>query len=485
MPSIPLLSAPDNVATATLPASARASQAPAGSRAATISPVLRPTVRANTDMYAGLAAAGQRIGEGIGAWGDLGVRIKGAMDYAAVTKANTTMQAAYQRFQTELEDPSNPENGDVTTWMPRWQERMTGLKESLNDDPAVKAISPAAKLRLDTQMSDWEKLSATQLNHQATVRQLENAKGTVEADYNAKLRTGDLEGAIKTVTDAVPFGIIHQAEAQQLIASAGRKAEHYQATALIMQDPIAAEGALTDRDKDGKPTTFTKLDDDSRLQLTFEAHRRAVQLRSEVAADLFERSQAGTPAPADEVNELVRQGRLTPAQAKQYLKPPKPEFEPTKFASIINDISSYDPAKDANRTQYAALMARAAYDADLKGPAAADAVELLKKKLDPKNPLNSPVSRDAVAAVDDAFKKGLYGKFEVTLPPTAENGYTATKKLDPKIYAQAQQEKMKNLDAVNRYIEANPNATRAEVFKFISGLHEEAIATQGAKLFQK
>jgi hypothetical protein len=461
MPSIPLVSAP-------------------------IPPTTGNTaVRANPGMYDAVGAAGARLGQGFEAMGDLGTRIKHAQDYAAITKAGTAMQTAFEQFQTELNDPNNPENGDEKTWGPRWQERQAALKEQMAQDDSLKSLSPAARLHLDTQMQDWTKQTSTQIGHQATVRSLENAKGAVVADYNTKLRTGDIDGAVKAVQGAVPYGIIHPEEAGVLVASANRKADHYQASALIMQDPIAAEGALSEKDKDGKPTEFTHLDDDSRLQLTFEAHRRAMQLKQETAADLFERQQQGTPASPDEVNELVKQGRLSPTQAKQYLKPPKPEFDTDKFAGLMTDIAGYDPLKDTDRSQYAKLMARAAYDADIKGPAASDAVEMLKKKSDPKSVLNSPVAKDAVAAVDDAFKKGLYGKFTVTEPATAANGYTPKTVTDAKIYAQAKAEQLKTLDAVNRYIEQNPNASRAEVFKFISGLHEQAIATQGAKLFVK
>lgn len=482
MPTIPLLSAPDNVASSSLPAGAHPGPGPAMLHPSTLSPTLAPAVRANTGMFDAVGAAGAHIGEGISAVGDLGFRIKAAKDYAAVTKASTVMQAAYQQFQTELEDPNNPENGDTSTWLPRWQERTAQLKETMGEDPAIKGLSAGARLHLDTQMAGWEKLSATQLGHQATVRQLEDAKGTVLADYNTKLRTGDLAGAVKTVSDAVPFGIIHKAEAQQLVASAARKVEHYQATSLIMQDPIAAEGALTDKDKDGKPVNFPHLDDDSRLTLSFEAARRARELRTQTASDLFQRQQDGNPAPADEVMALVQQGRLTAPQARAYLKPPKPEFDPMKFAEVMSDISTYDPTKDPNRIQYSKLMARAAYDADIKGPAAADAVELLKKKGDPKSDLNKPVVKAGEAAIEDMFRIGGYGQYQKRVPIPESQGGGFRTEINPGAKQAAQVIMARNLDSFHTWAEAHPNATHEEAQKYINSLNANHATNNASRL---
>jgi hypothetical protein len=148
----------------------------------------------------------------------------------------------------------------------------------------------------------------------------------------------------------------------------------------------------------------------------------------------------------------------------------------TRFAEVLTEINAYDPVRDSGRQRYAELFAQAQL---LGTQMATDAIARLKEKADPSDVLNQPVAKESMKLVEEAFDRGLYGSFEKF------EGYGNDRKkvVDPKAYAAAVETKARNQDALAAFLKAKPQATREEAAKFVAGLHADAVARQGARLF--
>jgi hypothetical protein len=240
-----------------------------------------------------------------------------------------------------------------------------------------------------------------------------------------------------------------------------------------------------------------EMGDTMRKTLVFRAHKAATYMRRDSLAlwdTAIREFQTGDgPMPDKEaiLEEAKHQG-IPQSVIERKFKPPgaAKEFDAEGKATLMTKIANYDPSTDnafVDRTNIESEI----YGLHLPAQAQTELLERLKHKGDPKDPINSPVAKDAIGAINQSFKIGLYGKFSQNVGYTfdgkragpGENAAEVRKEINPEVYARAKEEQMRNLDAVNAWLKENPAATREQAFKFVSGLHETAIATQGARVF--
>jgi hypothetical protein len=447
---------------------------------------LEEPARAQMGLAGTIGDAGQELAA-------FGQKIQGVVNYGIRADADRQMRQASADFQA-----SRAGRTDEGDWENQWKQKSAETQAAIYDQHNV---GPMLRRQLDVDFKNWDQANAIEVRTIARKQMINRAVERADMDANMAAKDGDEQGVItaikgrnyngKSLTD---LGALFPEQAEQLVKKNLAAMDHYAAAHLITNDPITAEQALAEEDKNGKPVNFKRITPENRLTLQFEAHRLATQAKAGTAADFFNRKQAfltgeGPDIPPAEVRQAAVQGRLTPAQAKQFLKPPKPDFDPGKFAALTNDIANYDPNKDTDKSGYAALVARAAYDPDIKGPAASDAMEMLKKKADPKSLFNSPEAKAGNELINENFKRGIYGSIsKLTQAPDG----SWKMKTDPKGLAQAQTMRAQAQTALDGWLAKpeNSKATPAAVQHFIStfnrtartnALFAPAINTQTAK----
>lgn len=405
--------------------------------------------------------------------GEFAQKMQATVNYGIAAEADRTMRQASADFMA-----SRAGRTDEHDWVNQWNEKANDTWQQIQEK---NAIGPALRRQLTQNFKDWQQANGVEVQTMARKQMINRSieRASLAADEAAK--DGDERGVREVLEPLAKIGAAYPEQVQAMVKKYTDKIDHYQAATLIDNDPILAEKILNETDKNGKPVNFTRLTPENRLTLQFEAHRLATQQRVETANDFFMRKQnflagAGPDVSVDEVRDAVRAGRLTATQAKSFLKAPKAEFNPDKFASLYNDIASYDPAKDVTKKQYSDLMARAAYDPELKGPAASDAVEMLKKKMDPKSEYNTPAAKSGNALIAQNFRLGIYGRTTYRVlddNPKSDTYGSWITKTDAKGLAQAQRVRAETQTALDKWLAdpKNQGATPAQVQEFVAGLN--------------
>ncbi len=415
----------------------------------------------------GLAGTIGQAGEVLG---NVSQKMQEVANYSILSDADRQMRKATADFHASLAGRT-----DETNWEKDWLDKADEVRQGIYDQHGA---GPALQRQLDTHFKDWTQANGIEVRSLARKQTINRAveRANLAADEAAK--DGDEPGVKAALEPLISLGAAYPEQVQGMVLKHLDRIDHYAATNFITADPIHAEESLQEKDAKGNYVNFPRLTPEARLTLGFQAHRMAVEVRSDTAADFFNRKQAfyagdGPDVPPDEVRQAVVQGRLTPAQAKQFLKPPKADFSPGKFATLYNDIAAYDPAKDIDKSGYAALMARAAYDPEIKGPAASDAIEMLKHKNDPKNVTNSPLAQQGNKIIAENFSRGIYGQIN-KLVMGADGQFKL--KTDPKGLEQAQVMRAQVQTALDAWLAKpeNKNVTAADVQQFIHNFHRSA-----------
>ncbi len=352
-----------------------------------------------------LASTVGDIGEQIGAFG---MKLQAAKNYGIQLSADSKMREAFADFQLSRQGRTDEES-----WASEWKDRAQEVRSDVYAEHGVN--SPILKRQLDNNFNTWESATGIEVkmlaNKTAIVRGQERLQNNLDISAQQLDRTGDAEAKID---EAVRLGYYHPEQGAIMKKDYGRKVEQAAVKNGIIADPFATYADLQAKTKDGEYEHFKNLTIDERLTLGFEAHREMVAERTSTAADFFQKQQdfiqgEGPAIDPNEVRIAVARGSLTAPQARALLKPPKTEYNPAKFAPLIRDIAGYDPAEDGDKTKFAELVQRAAYDPEIKGPAATEAMSMLREKGDPKSSLNTPVAKGVLAQMrQDRIYNGAF-----------------------------------------------------------------------------
>ncbi len=434
--------------------------------------------QAKQELAGAIGQAGRQLGE-------FGQKLQATVNYGIASDADRQMRQATADFQASRAGRNDPDN-----WKSEWQETASKTWDNINNSHA---ISPQLKRQLTQNYLDWNQSNAVEVNMLANKKRINLAVDHTSLAVDEAAKDGHADAIVSAYDPLVKLGAITPDHAKLLVQEGLQKADRYAADRYISANPVQGEDHLMETDKNGKYVNFPHMDDNTRVTLAFQAQRFSQIKRAQVATDFFNQRQAflsqdpGENVPdvnPKDVRQAVVDGYLSPAQAKAYLKPPKPEFDPQAAADLKTEIMGTDFASQQGNLKSYEFMAKIAGVSQGNKEAMADLQQTLKRKTDPKDSLNSPVGKDALAIIDDSFKKGLYGHYEKTIPADPNDPDSKPKTVtDAKAYAAARQIQQHNLDAVDKFLHDNPDASREDTFKFLSSLNEKPVAAKGAQIF--
>lgn len=434
----------------------------------------------DTTVFDKVGQAGRNIGqavEGIGEEGiNLGLRIKGAIDQGAISKAETQAEVHFQGFADSLRDGKNVQNNDPSTYLPRWKDQQAVLTTTLQQDSAVKSLGPVAKKQYEAMMAKWTAMTTQQVGHLATEKALQNGIGDVNTAYETKLLIGDTAGAKQTIERGMAVGLINPIEGKQKIFEIPMKSEYNQAVQMMTQSPdtgggpIVLEKALAEQNSDGSFKFYPHVVGQHRETLMFDAFRNARMLQSQTAQEYAVQAAQGQQADPNQVNKDLALGKITPAQAKSLLKPAK-VFTAANFAQAVTVISDYDPKSDPTHEKESQIWASLNEAHEHLSPEAnARLNALFKDKLREESKLNTEVARGAHQIIDENFRLGVYGKYEIKHQDKEGNWATVT---NPTVLKQAQVQRARAETQLNDWLNKpeNANATPEEAAIFLNGVN--------------
>lgn len=478
MPNLPLLEAPGNVQSAQLSGGAR----PALLRPSTVSPTLTTATRADPNMFAGIAAAGRQIGAGVEEFGDIAARIKNAQDSAFITRAQTAMEGASLEFQAWTK--TNP---DPATWGAELDERIGAVKENMGD--GATALSPMAQQRLKLVTDQWQTRTTRGVQLQATEQSLSNAQADSNEYIALATSQNDLPGIQAKLDEGVKSGIYRPVVAQHILQKSRTQILTNTVNGMIDNDPFTTEKVL------GDDSSFPGMNATLKETLKFRAHKAAEQTRTESMRDMAQgvyAMQGGTGPDVDKDEMLVRAEHegISPKYVEKLFKPAK-TFDADGMAKAKVDISGYDPAADEQHGfTGAAKLTQQIYELNLPPQTTTELLGELKKKSDPKDPINSPTAKGGNTVIAQRF--ALMEKQAATQVYAPEKGMAGTPGHIPAHWKattnQAAVDSAMKLraevqTAFNQYVEANPKATPADAEQFIHDAFKTRGGGAGAAVF--
>lgn len=441
----------------------------------------------NPTTFDKVGQAGARLGtavEGIGMEaGNLGIQIKTAIDAGTLAKAETAGEAHFQAFQDSLRDGKNPENNSPATFLPRWKEQVDNFSNTMSQDDGVKTLGPRARIEYQTMMAKYTAMTTQNVGHLATEKALQNGVGDIRTNYEAKLVIGDTQGAEDKVKIGMATGLLNPAEGKQMIYQIPIKSEYNQAVSMMTRDyktgggPIVLEKALAEHNEDGSFKFYPHLAGAQREAIAFDALRNARALQSQVSQKYAQNAATGQQNDPNELLQDFKAGALSSAQYKALSKPQK-VFTPENYARAVSVISEYDPKTDPTHEKEAQIWASLNESTPHLSPqASARLTELFKGKLNGKSPLNSEVATAAHNIINENFKLGVYGKYEVQVKvedKVSASGYRMETRTNQKVLASAQQARAHAQTMLNDWLAKpeNADATPEEAQKFLAGVNK-------------
>lgn len=416
------------------------------------------------------AALGGAIGDAGQQLGEFAQKLQGAINYGIAADADRKMRQEMADFQI-----SRKGRTDEDQWEGEWKERSNQLWSSLQE---YTPMGPALKRQMQQNFLEWQSAGGIEVKMMAQRQAINRATERVNLAVDEAARGGDENGVVNALDGAVRDGLVMPEQAQKLKISSLAKIDEYAAKNYILNNPAGAVAYL-EAEKNGKPMNLTRLTPDDRLALLNTAKVQFTKYQSENYADLIEGLQNGEPATPTELQSLVAQKVISPKQRKSYetaYRLGNFNTDANRIGTTFSDITSYDPQDDPKFTKRAELLGRIA-TSGFPQNVQSEMNQLLGQKSDPKSALNTPVAKDTFAAIDDRFRKGLYGKFENKV--VGPDGVTFTTVIDPKIYEKAMAMKSKVEDATRRYLNQNPQATAEDVNRFVSDFQMTAVTKSG------
>ncbi len=418
-------------------------------------------VRANPNMYAGVGAAGERLGSALAGVGntmaDFAVKKMEATNYSTLLDSERKMKEGWLLYQDEIK--TNP---DETTWEPRWLKQAAKIEKELGGKGVPEAIKP--KLRAMTE--DWKMTTSLAVKTAATGASIKRATGQATLAHEQYLIEGNVVAANQVIADGAELGLFSEAEAEKLTREAPGKVDQYDIARLMAHDPIAAQRALTDKTDGGRFRNYTNLDDNERATAINSAGVAARKVRTANYQDLIQRNINGQPATKPEIMGMVEDGRITATQAQSYLNGQAiDKYAPAgTFPRVLEEVTHYDAAADPKGHEYERLMGMIA-TTGLMPPLAAKAVEALNQRRDPKSAVNTPAGSFGQSELRTAFDQGIYGDFKVARAGKPDQ-------IDPKKYNAATVALAEQLVHLDAFMRENPNADRVAVAKYVQALNQ-------------
>lgn len=419
------------------------------------------------------AAALQGVGAGIQ---DVGQFLgKVAMDRQAhinqgiLANEETIRQNTYadvQRFMAKNQ-------GSPETWQAyakdKWQEYTDGKQARMQEQgwgPSVQFEDKQATNRFQARANiEFENAQSKAFIGQANARLMVQARQFMSAgdEQSARTMIGRMD--------------LNEGERDQTMMQIVKWGQMQNASNAVEADPFTASTLLTQKDKNGNYVNFGSMLPADRQVMAFRADRMANFVRSEQQRSWMQQAEMALNGQADPldrttVDSIAQHQGISPKFVNALFTAPKQDDSPEAYAGVISAIHSYDPTNPDPAQEWQITKQMQGLNPIAKERAEA----LFKSKLTPDSPLNNEGMKFGVSSINDAFEKGIYGKWRTAQPD--ENG----EHINQQVYQQAMTEKANALTQLNEYIQANPKATPSDIQKQLGIIHRTSVARNGASL---
>lgn len=433
--------------------------------------------------YDQVGEAGRHFGDALQGIGDLGVRIKGVWDDAAVTniatKADAAKKDAINALTTSV-DPAtgqpDPRNNDPTTYKQRWEEAKANILKGMQEDPMDKGLGFEARGRLKNVLNNVVSNGDVEVRDATRTKMLAVAGAVNDVALKGQIMAGHEDAAQANAAKQVATGQkTPEWGAQQKILipeQIDQNAVIHLMTVGVEQGggPFVAQDKLKEQDRNGKFVNFTRLLPEQRQAALAQATKDGRILMDETASKYANAIANQQPIDPAEVKADLAYRTITPTLARSLLKPAHALDTSDNFNDVMGRISKLDPANKDWDEQFKIGQTIN----NFTGINKTRAEEAFKEKMNPDSPLNTPVYKAAAKTIEGNFTAGIYGRLSYK-KPNGTGGFTT--EVDAVGRAKANDMRAQMLTAVQQYATKNPDATPAEVNDYINTLSKTAHAT--------
>jgi len=365
------------------------------------------------DAFSQEARAMGKFADSIGGLGDVamkwGQKFAEAKDSADISRAETILESAFQKQQTEqLGKP-------VEEWGNLWNQNQDQAKRKLAE---IKFSNNAAE-KVAPYLERWSTLSSLKIDNLAKKEEIKGFRADKEANALAKIANEDYEGAFAVMDESVKKGIHSAEEAtlwkSRLLDDVQRKAKVQREANVesdIILDPIGSEKEAQEAVKNGKSSKYSWMEKSDAVRFFEKSRNEATRYRNQFdddTVDLILKGQLSTPEevrehakdilPENKIQSLLGIFSKTPAQIEIGLK-----LRPSVYALA----DSYDPGKDdQNRSKYFATR-----DTILLLPEGEreEPLSILRKRASDTE--NTTALKQAVSQMNEMLDAGQFGKWQ-------------------------------------------------------------------------
>jgi len=365
------------------------------------------------DAFSQEARAMGKFADSIGGLGDVamkwGQKFAEAKDSADISRAETILESAFQKQQTEqLGKP-------VEEWGNLWNQNQDQAKRKLAE---IKFSNNAAE-KVAPYLERWSTLSSLKIDNLAKKEEIKGFRADKEANALAKIANEDYEGAFAVMDESVKKGIHSAEEAtlwkSRLLDDVQRKAKVQREANVesdIILDPIGSEKEAQEAVKNGKSSKYSWMEKSDAVRFFEKSRNEATRYRNQFdddTVDLILKGQLSTPEevrehakdilPENKIQSLLGIFAKTPAQIEIGLK-----LRPSVYALA----DSYDPGKDdQNRSKYFATR-----DTILLLPEGEreEPLSILRKRASDTE--NTTALKQAVSQMNEMLDAGQFGKWQ-------------------------------------------------------------------------
>jgi hypothetical protein len=365
------------------------------------------------DAFSQEARAMGKFADSIGGLGDVamkwGQKFAEAKDSADISRAETILESAFQKQQTEqLGKP-------VEEWGNLWNQNQDQAKRKLAE---IKFSNNAAE-KVAPYLERWSTLSSLKIDNLAKKEEIKGWRADKEANALAKIANEDYEGAFAVMDESVKKGIHSPEEStlwkSRLLDDVQRKAKVQREANVesdIILDPIGSEKEAQEAVKNGKSSKYLWMEKSDVVRFFEKSRNEATRYRNQFdddTVDLIIKGQLSTPEevrehakdvlPENKIQSLLGIFAKTPAQIELGLK-----LRPSAYALA----DSYDPGKDdQNRSKYFATR-----DTILLLPEGEreEPLSILRKRASDTE--NTTALKQAVSQMNEMLDAGQFGKWQ-------------------------------------------------------------------------
>jgi len=259
------------------------------------------------DAFSQEARAMGKFADSIGGLGDVamkwGQKFAEAKDSADISRAETILESAFQKQQTEqLGKP-------VEEWGNLWNQNQDQAKRKLAE---IKFSNNAAE-KVAPYLERWSTLSSLKIDNLAKKEEIKGFRADKEANALAKIANEDYEGAFAVMDESVKKGIHSAEEAtlwkSRLLDDVQRKAKVQREANVesdIILDPIGSEKEAQEAVKNGKSSKYSWMEKSDAVRFFEKSRNEATRYRNQFdddTVDLILKGQLSTP---EEVREHAK-----------------------------------------------------------------------------------------------------------------------------------------------------------------------------------